>query len=157
VKQRGARLWQLVGGPRTDPPPENIDSAKKGKPTWKPAQMLSTVKGVRPGHTPRWVSREPGNLEKKIAEGWTPVNGTTMPSVEHRKPGQVQDGVDLSSAKTYRDLVLMTLPNDQVEARREYFAERTARQTVGIKRELQEKGTKTGGAASNFHGTIVIE
>lgn len=124
---------------------------KKGKPSWAPARMLD-VKGVPNGIVPRWVNKDPANVEKKTAEGWKPINATTLQIVEHGASDS------LSTAKTYRDVVLMGLPKETAEARREFFQEQTNRQTIGLKKELQDKvdGAAKGSQAAPVHGTIVI-
>lgn len=135
-------------------------TVKKGYASWQPAQRLNVV-NRKPGFRYRWVDRDPANLEKKLAEGWVLVNGTSgKPEVEHERRPHPSDGTDLTSAKRYRELVLMALPEELGKARDAFMAEQTQKQTLGLKADLERENRDAARSAgfnpAKLHGTIVI-
>lgn len=130
-------------------------AVKKGKPSWKPAAMLTVTKPID-GHRTRWVSKDPQNILRKQAEGWVYANEIYGIKREHEHPEKVEDGHSLTSTTEYRDMVLMALPEELAEARDEYFQEKTEQQTRGLKRNLEED-MRNGENTATIHGKIVIE
>src|SRR5689334_13681340 len=58
------------GRPKTEQKTDKPAEPKKGtKPGWRPSSVLPQLK-ARSGFTARWVRNEPGNISKKMAEGW---------------------------------------------------------------------------------------
>lgn len=108
-----------------------MSEVKKGnKPSWKPASRLGFLT-VPKGYTPRWCSGDEANIQKKMAEGWVPVNKTTVPSGEHvrsHNERQVNDSDNLSGVVRYREMVGMMLPNELKEARDEFHKEENMKQ-----------------------------
>lgn len=90
---------------------------KKGTaPRWKPAGRLAELK-VPEGYKGRWCSKDPINLQQKVAEGWRFVNKTTAPSakqVGHDAPDMAYDGAALDSVVGFRDMVGMMLPIEDI-------------------------------------------
>ena len=123
----------------------------KKKSTWRPAERL-TINVKTPGYRTRWCDRDPMNIERKLAEGWRFVNATTGVIAEH-DPGK--DGDSLAGAKTYRELVLMALPEELGKERDKYIQEQTDLQAAGLKSRLEDEMKKGGGA--EVRGKITIE
>ena len=144
----------VIGGPKevlTEVP-------KKGNPSWSPATRLD-VRNRRAGFRYRWCDKDPANIEKKLAEGWVFVNKTSGLPGELERRDQPHDGSDLTTTKTYRELVLMALPEDIGLARDRYVADQTRKQTVGLKADAERTNRSAGQGiptAQPLHGTIVI-
>lgn len=124
--------------------------AKKGTKSWEPWKTLQ-VTNRTPGMRPRWVYTDPANLEKKQAEGWAFVRDSSM---THDRPRHVDSGTGMGSMKQYRDLVLMQMPEDMVDARTEHYSEVTRSQTSGITKRLQDKMKSNG--VGKVYGKVEI-
>lgn len=135
-------------------------SPKKGKRSWAPAQKLE-VRNKKANLRYRWVSKDPENVDRKLAEGYTFANKTTGAQAEHMKPGAVSDGQELTTATEYREMVLMAVPEETAQARQEYFQELTDKQTVGLKgalqRDVERSAHEHGAPTSPIHGKLTIE
>jgi hypothetical protein len=129
-----------------------MDEVKKGKPTWRPARRLD-VNDKDPNFSYRWLdSRDPGNIEKKQAEGWqvvskltsdksVPADGTTAPT----------------TLLGVRELTLGRMPKEMAEARNAYFQKDTAERTKALGGKLRSDLNNRGGATAESYGKIVIE
>ncbi len=126
-----------------------MPSGKKGKPTWRPAQMMD-VRDKNPEYTYRWCDKDSQNIQKKLAEGWE------FAKEDHIVEPSVNDGKPLGSTTEYRELVLMKLPKETAEARSEYYQNLTDERTAGLKRRFQ-KEAKAIGPDAEVHGRIVID
>lgn len=136
-------------------------SEKKGRPAWKPASTLDVIQKSEDFRY-RWTDRDPGNLDRKIAEGWVFVNKETGIPGEHEHPERVADGMPLDTTKTFRELVVMAMPEETAQERDAYYREQTRKQTVGLKdvlkRDLSEAAERSGSSqVAPVDGTIVIE
>lgn len=133
-----------------------MEQVKKGNRSWKPAQRLSLA-DVPKGFRPRWVENEPQNVEKKLAEGWVFADGLNGPDLEHDAPKEASGSKPLASGTTYRELVLMALPEEIGQARDEYHKGLTDRQEASIKQNLVKDAQRAGAPASAIHGKVVID
>lgn len=125
---------------------------KKGNATWRPARRLD-VNDKNPNFAYRWLdSRDPGNIEKKQAEGWqvvskltsdksVPADGTTAPT----------------TLLGVRELTLGRMPKDMAEARNAYFQKDTAERTQALGGKLRGDLRNKHGATADTYGKIVIE
>jgi len=131
---------------------------KKGRASWKPARHFD-IRNKDPNYRYRMALNDPGNIEKKQAEGWIVVDRNSNIAGSQSLPNPSTDGQALASPVTYREHVLMVLPNEQAEARDEYFAERASIRERQIKRELESEFSAAAGpgARAPIHGKIVIE
>lgn len=120
---------------------------KKGTASWRPHKTLE-VKKTRAGFRQRWVNTDPANLEKKQAEGWV------FSKAEHDRAKSVEVGKNLGTVQQYRDLVLMEIPEETVDARAAYFNRETESQLTGITKRLKQKMAQSGNAAT--YGDVVI-
>lgn len=130
--------------PPETPEPQQV---KKGTASWRPHKTLE-VKSTRPGYRQRWVNTDPANLEKKQAEGWV------FSKAEHDRAKSVDIGKNLGSVQQYRDLVLMEIPEETVEARSKYYEGETQSQLSGITKRLKQKMAQSGNAAT--YGEVMI-
>jgi hypothetical protein len=110
----------------------SVKEVKKGrKPSWRPASRLGFL-DTPDGFRARWCNSDEANIQKKMTEGWVPVNKTTFPGAAHLRTGaakEVAEGQNLGSAVRYREMVGMMLPKDIYEARTEYFKNETVNNT----------------------------
>lgn len=132
---------------------------KKGtKPGWKPASVLPQLK-ARHGFTPKWVSSDPGNISRKLAEGWIlmkPQDNVGIPINSYETP----DANSLASEIRFRDMIAMMIPDDVREARQEYMREENRAATRNILKQSDEKFKSHGiqtYAPKGQSGRIVIE
>lgn len=133
--------------------PRQQTTGKKGTPSWKPAGRLRAV-AEHPGYRQRWCSRDPDNLRRKEEEGWVPVNSVTGSKAEHDAAEDIHGGTPLDSSQTYRELLLMEMPEETAQAREAYYREKTHRQTIGVKKEAAKELAKVGAPT---HGRVIIE
>lgn len=140
--------------------PGKPKSTKKGKKSWAPAQKLQVLNKSKDFRY-RWRDNDQANLERAKAEGWVFVNKETGIPGEHDHPQGTEDGIPLSDAKTYRELALMALPEEDGKARDEYFSKLTDKQTVGLKdqldRNLDNEAGKARSERAKSYGSIIID
>ena len=131
-------------------------SVKKGKPTWKPASVINVK--PREGFTPRMINKDPDNMARKLAEGWEVESGlNAKQSSQTEGYGRIHDGKPVSTVTERHDCILGWMPNDQVEARREFYADRTQRLEQALTREAKSDMAKATGGKGAVHGAITIE
>lgn len=128
-------------------PPKADSEAKKGKPTWKPANV-DEVFDKQDGYRYRWARSDEENIEKKKAEQWEVDEGTTVEGGY----GRIDEGKPLTSVRKRRDAILMRIPEEVAEARDEYVNNKTARQIAGLKKEAQRNSPN-----APIHGSITME
>ena len=132
-----------------------IAPVKKGAKSWRWRNRFE-VDGKDPNFRYRFVSREESVMREKMADGWEFVSPLTGVPGEHINPRQIADGEPLDGAHTYRDMVLMALPEEKAKLRDAAVADRTRQQTVGLKKRLQSDMKNPGGPAAEVHGNITI-
>lgn len=130
---------------------------KKGKRTWKPANLLD-VKGKDPGFRYRMCRNDDANIARKQEEGWEFVNATTDPEVRVIGAGTIEDGAKTDTTQRQRELVCMRLPEELGKERDEHYGEVINRRKRDLKRRAQKDlGTDDKGRAAPVTGKIVIE
>jgi hypothetical protein len=112
---------------------EDIENkkAEKKKPmprTWRPARMLDIPEKFK---DPRFVYRhcttnKPGNIQKKLAEGWE-VDKEILKKMEKEGliPKTIQDGEQQDGVMRIREMVVMRMPKELAQSRREYYNSKT--------------------------------
>jgi hypothetical protein len=109
----------------------------KGRKSWKPATLLA-VNEHTPGIKHRWCNKDSADIAKKLAEGWQFADKSKL---SHDKPDATLSlnlpepvGAEAYSLGTsiteYRDCVLMTIDDETLAARTEYYDERTDAQCI---------------------------
>lgn len=165
ITQGGAALESAIeqeavkrGSGRPAKNPEQITESvvKKGKPTWKPAAIVNVK--PREGYTPRMINKDPDNLARKQAEGWEIESGVnSQKSSQTQGYGRINDGTPLTSVTERHDCVLGWMENDKVQARREYYQDRTKRMEEALAREAKSDMARATGGKGGVHGSIQIE
>ncbi len=114
-------------------------AVKKGKSSWRPSRMLD-LKGQKPGFRYRFCDKDQANLEKKEAEGWVyATRETGHGELSHSDPELVHGGNPPDSAVSYRDLVVMALPEEIAQQRDEYYREFNEAQLQQVHDQAKEK------------------
>lgn len=119
-----------------------------GTDEWVPASTLDQIEGLeKDKYGYRWVEIRPARVKKMLAEGWTFVNELDGDRVFHRRAqtDALNAGKSLDSGVDYKDVVLMKLPIDRVEARRRYYQKKTDKAAELINREAQTAARNLGG------------
>lgn len=131
------------------PPKADSDVApvKKGKPTWKPANV-DEVFDKQPGYRYRWARSDEDNIARKKAEQWEVDEGTTVEGGY----GRIDEGKPLTSVRKRRDAILMKIPEEIALERDEYINNKTARQIAGLKKQTQKDSPH-----APIHGSISME
>lgn len=128
------------------PPKEEV---KKGKPTWKPANIDEVI-NKDPAYRYRWVRKDQDNMAKKQAEQWEVDESTTVEGGY----GRINDGKNLTSSKERRDAVLMRIPEEVAQERDAYINADIARRTAALKRQTRDELSRSD---APIHGSISIE
>ncbi len=132
---------------------------KKGKPTWQPGDILE-VHNKSPNFSYRWVDAPKDDLsqvERRMHQGFHVVNKTTRIPGDYVDPNEIKGEHPVDSAMRCRgDLLLMALPDEMKQAHTEYIAERTTKQTTGLKDMLDTEAKKLH-PDMKAEGRIVIE
>ena len=84
---------------------------------WEPSSVLH-VQGKDPRFNYRWISKD--NVDKRLAEGWEIVKGTTPDSAKG-KSLTLADGRSVDSVTSVRNLILARMPKEKAEARNKYY------------------------------------
>ena len=134
------------------------EEIKKGNKSWKPSHHLP-IRNAPPGYRPKWAWDDPGNIERLEAEGWKhPGEIGQGTKVERTDRREIEDGKNLTaSEKKYRELRLMYLPEEDYEARTEYFKQKTEAQTAGMKKNLERDLRDGSDKPAAVRGKITIE
>lgn len=125
-----------------------VGETKKAKVKWQPATLLDSVKGLdKENFAYRWVNKQDAaNLRKKQAEGWEVVSALEGDKVEHERPGRIDEGGRLTgSSFEYRDVVLMRMPKELAQARKEYYQEQTDLQLKSVVERTKSDAEAAGG------------
>lgn len=106
---------------------------KKGRPiNWRPASRLPKLTAPE-GFTPRWIENTPERIRQMQSEGWVIAN-----RLEHHMDLEMGDyykkvndkpASETTTAITHNEMIAAIMPNDLVEARREYYRNETEQQT----------------------------
>lgn len=129
-------------------------AVKKGKPTWKPANV-DDVFDKEPGYRYRKVNKDPRNMAKKMAEGWeiiSDVNG--QQTTNENGYGRIDMGKPLTSVRESYDTVLARIPEELAQSRDEYINNENQRRVAGLKRQTKEE---LGSSNAPTHGSISME
>ncbi len=126
----------------------------KPKATWVPQNLLA-VKLLNNEYAPKWVSKH--NITKRLSEGWTLVKYTEIKDPPDRT---ILDGGKLDSTVKIRELTLMKLHKDKLEARKEYYRKMSSDQLKASVGEFEQKaqdGTHTGAGKKGAYGGVKVE
>jgi hypothetical protein len=125
---------------------EEHPAKKKASTPWKPSRILDLPAVIkRPGMVPRWVNTEkPGNIKKKIADGWDFVK--VKESARKQLNMTLHDSIGVDGNIRMRELVLMWMPQEMADERAKYFRELGNVDSTAMRRQLQSNiGDKGAG------------
>lgn len=132
---------------------------KKGtRPGWRPSSVLPQLK-ARSGFTARWVYNEPGNISRKMSEGWILMKPSDNIGIAIRA-ADTPDANSVASEIRYRDSIAMMIADEDREARQEYMREETKAATRQILKQTDEDFKRAGVqtySPKGQTGRIVIE
>lgn len=136
------------------PPKAEAAPVKKGKPTWKPANIDEVI-NKEPGYRYRKINKDPRNMAKKLAEGWEVVSdmagqNTTM----EQGYGRINDGKPLTTAREGYDYLIARIPEETAQERDAYINNESSRRVAGLKRQTQEDLRNSD---APVHGSISME
>jgi len=121
---------------------------KRGAVSWKPARRLD-VRNKDENFRYHWADKK--NVDKKQYEGWE-----VAPSEEHADPNLIDGGKSIDSTTSFRELILMRMPEELAQERDAWVAERTRSQTAGLKHTLEHDLRNTSGTSAPVDGKITI-
>jgi hypothetical protein len=144
-------------GPGRPPKEQSLDAApvKKGKPTWKPANVIKV--NPREGYTPRMINKDPDNLMRKQNEGWEIESGLNSKAPTEQGYGRIEHGKPMTTVPEGHDYVIGWIPNEMAEARRGYYQAKTDRLEQALARDAAKDMAKATGGKGQVHGSIQIE
>lgn len=127
---------------------------KKGKPTWKPANVDDVV-NKEDGFRYRWINADPKNVAKKQAEHWdivSDIEGST--TTAESGYGRIDAGKPLTSVREGHGRILARMPEEMALERDSYINNKTARMTSALKKQTRDDLSKSG---APVHGSISME
>lgn len=128
--------------------------AKKGNPTWKPANV-DDVFDKEEGYRYRKLNKDPRNMAKKLAEGWEPLSDTAGAKTQMEGGyGRINDGKPLTSVREGYDYVLARMPEEMAEQRDAHYNAETSRRMAALKRQTRDELRQSD---APVHGSISIE
>jgi len=114
---------------------------------WQPASILvvpDAIKAKYSGKRLRWIRKT--DLDRKMAEGWEPVQG------QDKTERTVIDGAQADSKIIKRELILCNMPEEMAKSRDAYYAEKT---NSALESSVDEYKRKAGGEKETY-GSITI-
>lgn len=142
----------------SEPQTEQTQTKKGTRPGWKPASILPNLKAPS-GFTARWVRNDPGNIQRKMAEGWLLMKPSDNKGVAILQV-DTPEANPLASEIRYRDSIAMMLPDDMKEAREEYMRDENRSRQEQVLNHSDEKFKSHGVATyapKGQAGRIVID
>lgn len=155
--KKPAKRGKKAASPKAAPNDDDPAPAPKKKVTtpWKPASLLQ-MKGKEAGWRYRWCARD--TLDKKLAEGWEPVQAQKSPQGKDAALGDITlvDGTRLTGIIIKRDLVYCRMPEEMAKSREEYYAKLTDG-ALQSKMDEFKKDTNIPGQGQLSYGSIKID
>jgi len=99
---------------------------------WRPALLLQ-VKPI-PGFRLHWARQD--ELDRVLAEGWTPVKGKDLTE------RTTIDGTQMDSNILKRELILVKMPEELAKQRDAYYAKKAAEAIQDSVKTFEESGDK---------------
>lgn len=124
--------------------------------SWRPATLLD-VTNKKDGLSYRWIrANDEQNVQKKLVEGWRPVNNETGGVAEMANIHDSQRiGASMESCPRVGEMRLFAMPQELADARKDYYQKKTDEQVRAVKKKAQTDMSSVRGA--KVHGKIVIE
>lgn len=141
-------------GPGRPKSEATVPAVKKGKPTWRPANV-DDVFDKEEGYRYRKVNKDSRNMAKKLAERWEVVSDANgQQTTQETGYGRIDAGKPLTSVRESYDTVLMRIPEEDALERDAYINNENARRIAGLKRQTKEE---LGSSNAPTHGSISME
>lgn len=134
-------------------PPKEDMPLKKGRSTWKPANVLD-VFDKEPGYRYRVVESSPRNVAKKQREGWEIVSGIQSPGTGNRTGNYLDKGAPMTSVLAGYDYVIMRMTEEDAEKRDAYFNNESERRMSSLRKQTKDDLSREG---APIHGSITME
>lgn len=128
---------------------EELAVKREGRKPWKPARTLEIPAGLKDSRfVYRFVERlRPGNLRKKIDEGWeidTKI-GKKLNEMYGGLERTLDDASPIDSTVQMRELIVLRMPKVIHEERAKYFFDRSNIDSARVKGDLANTIRKTAG------------
>jgi|TARA_R110000796_G_scaffold239705_2_gene360473 hypothetical protein len=126
---------------------ETHDKQARRKP-WTPVKKLETPAPPE-GYEYRWVresilgKEDANNIHYRLREGWDLVMGEELPA-DWQLPTLGDDKGRLAGVVHNEGLILMKMPLETVNERREYFADKTRKNTQALDNTMFNDANKDG-------------
>lgn len=136
--------------------PKSAEAApvKKGKPTWKPANIDDVI-NKEEGYRYRKINKDQRNMAKKMAEGWEVVSDISgQKTTMEQGYGRIDDGKPLTSAREGYDYLIARMPEEIAQERDAYINRESARRVEGLRRQTKEELRNSDAPT---HGSISME
>lgn len=128
--------------PKPEPPPVLV---KKGKPVWG-GQAPLMVRLMDPDKHYVWGMKDETEMERYADLGLKPCQGIGGQATRGAGGESVHDGKPLTTVKTFRELVLLEMPQELREAQLAFMDEQAMDQVRGLEQASQEQfKQRTGG------------
>lgn len=138
-------------------PPNNEAPLKKGRSTWKPANVLDII-DKEPGYRYRVAEKSARNIAKKQREGWEVVSAINSPNTDNKSIGNGVDiGKPTGSVLEGYDYIIMRIPEEDALERDAYYNSESSRRMSALKRQTSDEFSKIGKDGAPVHGSITIE
>lgn len=136
------------------PPKEAVAPLKKGKPTWKPANV-DDVFDKEAGYRYRKINKDPKNIAKKLAEGWEILSDISgQKTTQEVGYGRIDAGKAMTSVRESYDTVLARIPEDVAKERDAYINAENERRIGGLRKQAKDE---LGSSGAPIHGSISME
>lgn len=122
---------------------EKNETVKKGNRSWKPATLLDAF-NKQPGLAYRWVRNDPDNLDRKLAEGWSPVNATSGGLADIKDIDAFKAGKPTTSVRMRRGQILMAMDEETNQSRKAYYKKLADEQLSSTHAETKSNIASTG-------------
>jgi hypothetical protein len=139
--------------------PKMSEEVKATPVKWRPASKQATLK-AKSGYTAKWVRNDPSDIARYKSEGFIIMKPDDNVGPYKEAPLDVNDGTAVSNQIRFRDCIAMMLPNDLVEARKEYFKNENAAVMASVIKKTDDSVKKLGGQTytpKGMAGKIVID
>lgn len=106
---------------------------------WKPSSFLGIPEHLKvPGRRYRWGKKDrPGNMEKKLAEGWV-IDIDLTKEMKKLSPPTIQDGKSMDSTMQVREMIVMWMPEETAIARNKYYSDKAGAAQRGAQKAYKE-------------------
>ena len=127
---------------------------------WEPATLMGIPEHIKdPAFVYRYCTKEearPGNIRKKIAEGWE-IDTELSKKMARINPPTINDGKPLDSTLQIREMIVMRMPKETKESRDAYFAKLNGDNSKGTQENFDSEVQKISGGQTRAYGNAKTE